>query len=182
MGISITPQLVRYFKGLSWTVGLVCVAAWLMIPSYAGAESGTVNNRQPARTVVGWLEFARIEEGSIRMKAKLDTGADNSSIHAKNIEKFSKEEVPWVRFTIVNEEGKEVVMEKEVVRTVRIRRHGGESLQRYVVSLEIVLGKVSKVVEVNLADREEFDIPLLIGRSFLAPEILVDSSMSYTVN
>lgn len=182
MGISITSQIVRYFKGLSLTVGLAFLAVSVVTPLPAANEGGMVNNRKPARVVVGWLEFARVEEEGLRMRAKLDTGADNSSINAKDIEEFFKEDVPWVRFTITNEEGKEVQLEKELVRTVRIRRHGGEPMQRHVVNLKIVLGKVSKVVEVNLADRDGFDIPLLIGRSFLAPEILVDSSMSYTVN
>lgn len=181
MEISINPQIGRWMRKRTLSVCLGLFLGLVAFP-HAYANEGVVNNKKPARVVMGWLEFARLEEEKVRFKAKLDTGADNSSVHAKDIEAFTKDEKPWVRFTLINEEGKEFQLEREVVRTVLIRRHGGEPIRRYVVNLKITLGKVSKVVEVNLADRQGFDIPLLIGRSFLAPEILVDSSMNFTVN
>jgi hypothetical protein len=158
------------------TVGLLII----LFPVSGNADD--MKTRAPARVVLGWMEYARVESMNMRFKAKLDTGADNSSINVARIEEFTRDGKPWVRFVIVNEENKEVELEKEVVRTALIRRHGGESQPRYVVQMKITLGGLSKEVEVNLADRSEFTIPLLIGRSFLAPEILVDSGRAYTVN
>ncbi len=150
-----------------------------------GAVSSVFANSvspKPARMVLGWKEFARLETEGLRLDAKLDTGADNSSIHAVNIEEFEKDGVVWVRFVVVNEKGESKALERLVERTVRIRQHEGEQDRRYVVKLTLSLGPLSKEVEVNLTDRSRFSIPLLLGRSFLYPEILVDSGMSYTVN
>jgi hypothetical protein len=138
---------------------------------------------KPARMVLGWKEYARLDAVGMRLDAKLDTGADNSSINAVNIEEFDKEGVAWVRFDVVNEKGDTKTLERPVERTVRIRQHEDRHEdRRYVVKLTLSLGPLSKEVEVNLVDRSRFSIPLLLGRSFLYPEILVDSGMSYTVN
>ena len=72
-------------------------------------------------------------------------------------------------------------MERPVVRTVRIKRHAGRSLERPVVLLSICVGSVHKEVEVNLVDRSRFQYPLLLGRSFLEGDLLVDSARRYTL-
>ena len=53
--------------------------------------------------------------------------------------------------------------------------------QRLVIELEISLGEIKKLTKVNLVDRSHFNYQLLIGRSFLKPHFLVDSSKTYTI-
>ena len=58
-------------------------------------------------------------------------------------------------------------------------RHTGNSQMRPVILLRICLGGVRKEAEVNLVDRSRFKYPLLIGRSFLAGDFLIDSDQTY---
>jgi hypothetical protein len=63
---------------------------------------------------------------------------------------------------------------------VKIKRHDAKPQQRFAVSLGICLGSVYRVVEVNLAERSDFLYQMLIGRSFLAGNFIVDPSAKYT--
>jgi hypothetical protein len=74
---------------------------------------------------------------------------------------------------------KEHTIERKVVRTVQIKRHGAESLDRYVVKMRIILGNVSQLISVNLSDREEYKYPVLIGRNFLRDFFIVDVAKKY---
>ncbi len=162
---------------LWWMWGLGVFFGWTVVASATEPVSS-----RPSRVVLGWKEIVRLEGNGFRIDAKLDTGADNSSVHAENIEEFERNDQTWVRFVVVNEKGERKELEKPVVRMVRIRQHEGDADRRYVVKMTLSLGRLTKEVDVNLADRTRFDVPLLLGRSFLFPEILVDSGMSYTVN
>ena len=128
----------------------------------------------------GYLERVRVGPAAMVMNAKLDTGADTSSIGYRRIERFNIEDEPWVRFTVQNYQGQSIILERRVERIVRIRRHGAPSVERLVVTMNICLGDVVKRTEVTLADRTRFSAPVLIGRSFLAGSALVNSAREYT--
>lgn len=128
------------------------------------------------RAVAGWTERVRLLPSGIELEAKLDSGAENSSLHVERQRFFRRDGERWVRFTVEGESGRRVAFERKLVRKAAIRRHSGRSDVRPVVSLAICLGSVAKRVEVNLVDRSGFDYPLLIGRSFLAGAYLVDTS------
>jgi hypothetical protein len=115
----------------------------------------------PAKGVVGWIEMTTIYPGAITFEAKLDTGADNTSLNASDIQRFEREGQAWVRFRVENKAGESVVLERPIVRTTRIRRHYGGPRERPVVSLGICIGRVYKEVPVNLADRTRFNYRLL---------------------
>jgi len=130
---------------------------------------------------IGWLENVRIDDSEYRLKAKIDTGADNSSINAEDVIEFSKEGEQWVKFSLRNAWNKHYSITKPVIKTTRIKMKNGNVQQRFVIELEVRLGKISKLVKVNLVDRSHFKYQLLIGRSFLGPQFLVDSSRTFTV-
>ena len=130
---------------------------------------------------VGWLEEVQIDSSEYRLKAKLDTGADNSSINAENITEFLKEGKPWVKISIQNAWNKKYTIIKPVLKTSRIKMKNGDVQKRLVIKLKVRLGSVSKLVKVNLVDRNHFKYQLLIGRSFLRPNFLVDSSKTFTL-
>ncbi len=133
-----------------------------------------------AETLAGWIEQARLDPGGLVLDAKLDTGAENSSLHAPQVHWFERSNEDWVRFHVADRHGKRVDIERPVMRTVRIKRHAGRSQERPVVLLGICVGSVYKEVEVNLVDRSKFEYPLLLGRSFLAGDLVVDSARRYT--
>ncbi len=144
----------------------------IMFPMPSAAEE---------KFVAGWLEKAKIYPGGLLIHAKLDTGAKTTSLNIKNLETFEKNQQLWVRFQVVSRKERVRTFERKVTRRVKIKRHGADPLERYVVKLGVCVGKLYKEVEVNLADRSDFNYQLLIGRTYLQSNILVDASETYTL-
>lgn len=128
---------------------------------------------------IGWIEHVSIQPQNMLMKAKIDTGADNSSIHAEGIQVIEKDGDKYVQFTIRNKQDESLQLEKPLIRYALIKRKDAEPLKRPVVEMELCLGNTMKTVHVNLANRENFKYRMLIGRSFLKQGYLVDSSNQY---
>ncbi|MCP1675192.1 hypothetical protein J2T57_002340 [Natronocella acetinitrilica] len=128
--------------------------------------------------ILGWLEKVSLEQADLVIEAKLDTGADTSSLHAPELETFERDDEDWVRFTVTNGDGEAYTYEKPISRTVRIRSASGRS-ERYVVEMDICLGGRRATTEVNLADRGGLSYQMLVGRSFMRDAILVDSGAKY---
>jgi len=115
----------------------------------------------------------------LEIEAKLDSGAENSSLHIEKERYFRRDGRRWVRFTVEGESGRRVAFERRVRRYASIKRHNGGSDTRAVVEMKICLGSVVKEVEVNLVDRSRFDYELLVGRSFLTGDFLIDTSRTH---
>lgn len=130
--------------------------------------------------MVGWVEMVRIHPGDMVLKAKVDTGAKNSSISARRVEEFKRNDRPWVRFEIDDSRGQRLQLELPLEREAKVRRHFGKRQTRPVVKLGVCLGKTYKDVEVTLVNREGFLYPMLVGRSFLKRDLLVDVSATFT--
>lgn len=140
-----------------------------------------VSSGVEAKQLVGWVENVRIHPGDILVRAKLDTGAKTSSLNCECQQMFSRDGEQWVRFTLTNYKGKSVELERKIHRVARIKRHEGGPQERIVVMLGICLGEIYKEAEVNLIDRTGFNYQLLVGRSFLKDDFVVDPSSTYTV-
>lgn len=134
----------------------------------------------PLLPVIGQIERVFIEEGDFSTPARIDTGATTTSMSAIHIKKFERDGVKWVRFDVPHDDGTFTEMEHKIDRTVLIRRHGEDPQERYVVNLHIKLGDITRLIEVTLTDRREFDFTVLIGRNFLENNYMVDVSKKYT--
>jgi hypothetical protein len=149
---------------------LTLLGVLVIVPQLSAAE----------RLILGWVERVVIETADFEMRAKLDSGALTSSIHATDIERFEKDGQEYVRFTLHAEQGDEgQVIEKPLSRNVRIKRHGVESQRRPVVKLAFCIGGESRKAEFSLVDREHFIYPVLLGRRVLSEVALVDSAETY---
>ena len=128
------------------------------------------------KQVVGWLEKVRISPENLIFRAKLDTGAKHSSLNAQNIKRFEKNGVPWVGFTLTDRNGKQMRIQRPLLRNAKIKLRGKteKTQDRPVVVLSICLDHIQKEVEVNLANRRNFNYQMLIGRSYLSGDFLVD--------
>lgn len=127
------------------------------------------------RLVIGEVEPVTIGEAGITLSARIDTGAQTSSMGATDITPYERDGEKWVRFTIASADPeKPKSIEKPISRTVRIKRHGGISLSRYTVNLRVALGKMEKIREFTLVDRAAFKYPVIIGRNFLDGTFIVD--------
>lgn len=133
------------------------------------------------KPVIGWVEKVRIYPGGAIYSAKIDTGADHSSLHVSYWEKFFLDGEAWVRFTISPKNQEMQTLELPIHRLANITRHGAPDEERPVVLMGVCLGTLFKRnVEVNLADRRNFSFKMLIGRSFLEDSVFIDPSRKYT--
>ena len=128
--------------------------------------------------VAGWIERVRIDPGLV-VQAKLDTGADSSSLDAHDMRWFQREGIDWVSFEVLGIEGQRVRLERPVIRITRVRNALGAGQRRPVVMLGICVGGVYRATEVSLADRSWMNERMLIGRRFLGSHLLVDSARKY---
>ncbi len=142
------------------------------------------SNRDASLTVFGWIEKVILSpELQWQLDAKLDTGADTSSLDATGMRRVRYKGKSYVRFSIQNPEtGDMVSLRRPYVRTVRIRQHNGDHQRRRVVLMTVCLGSEQRTIEVTLADRGVFDYPMLLGRSALAGMALVYPMKTYTAN
>jgi len=174
------PERARW-RQLSRTILLVTVvltATSCTSPAIAGSKS-----EPQQKEIYGYLEDVVLSGVGIELPAKLDTGADTSSLDATQIKRFRRSDVSWVRFTIEDpENGELVTLERHYVRSARIKRHDGEHQRRPVVEVDVCLGGESYAVEVSLIDRSQFDYPILLGRSALEGVALVDSELTFTTS
>lgn len=158
-------------KQLSLISGL-----FLMLgPCIAASESPEAN-----QTVVGWLENVNLGKKTFVIRAKIDSGADNSSVNAVNSVVYEKDGKEWVRFDIQNAAGQKLTIDRPVVRNARIKKKDGGYQKRKVIELDICLAGIKKTTQVNLVDRSHFKYQVLIGRSFLKPEFLISSDRTYS--
>lgn len=137
------------------------------MPLPVAADDDHTAPRVDAVRLVGRDAAVTLPDGGVTVIAKVDTGADTSSIDARNVEPFERDGEDWVRFEIIAGEGRRVAMERPVAREVTIVQASGGREERYVVEMAFCVEGLMMPAEVNLSDRGELDYRMLLGRSFL---------------
>ena len=125
--------------------------------------------------VTGWVEKVAIPEYNLTLKAKVDSGADSSSLHAVSIHRFTKNNQAWVQFR--TQDG--IAIQKPVLRIVHIKTKTKGTQAREVVELPICLAGQLTTVPVNLVDRGHFSYPMLIGRSAMEGKFLINPHQKF---
>jgi len=116
------------------------------------------------------------------IKAKLDTGARTSSLHAFDLEEVRRDDDDFVRFGIHpwQDTGEDaVVVELPIHDRRHVRSSSGHAEERIVVLMDIVLQGRSVTAEVTLTNRDEMGFRMLIGREALRQGFVVDSARSF---
>ena len=126
--------------------------------------------------VAGWVEPVVLAPFGVNLRAKLDSGALNSSLNAPDLKIIQRDKLDYAQFTLKGYKKRVVNMELPVIRYARIKRHNGVSQKRPVVMLQICLANQLITAEVNLIDRSLFQFQLLLGRTMLAGRVLIDSA------
>ncbi|MFT4261803.1 MAG: RimK/LysX family protein [Nocardioides sp.] len=136
-----------------------------------------------AARLVGWREWVGLPGVGVPwLKAKIDTGAQTSSLHAFGVEEFTRDGVPWVRFEIhplQRSANDAVEVELPVHDRRKVRSSNGVAQVRYVVLLEVRLLDEVVEAEITLTRRDSMGYRMLVGRELLAQGFLVDSAASY---
>jgi hypothetical protein len=136
--------------------------------------------RSEARFVVGWREWAGLPRlGIARVKAKIDTGARTSALHANSIEFYESDGEPWVRFDVAGEGKSAPWHEARVADRRSVRSSNGGTELRFVIRTELALGGRAWAANITLTNRERMELPMLIGREALAGRVLVDAERSW---
>ena len=135
------------------------------------------------RLVVGWREWVALPQAGVEwVKAKIDTGARSSAIHAFDLEVHDVDGQEWVRFSIhpwQRSDEDHVELSLPVLDRREVRSSNGQVEQRYAVAMDVTLAGRTITTVMTLSNRDEMGFRMLIGREALARGYLVDSSTSY---
>ena len=138
-------------------------------------------NKKP--NVVGWREWAELPELDIlAIKVKIDTGARTSALHALDIKRVRTDGQDMVSFSIQPLQRNKSVIIRTQAPLVDIRAvsdSGGHTENRFVISSRIVIGNMDKDIDITLTERNSMLFRMLVGRTALADEVLVDPAASY---
>ncbi len=144
-------------------------------------------NRSESELIsIGWQEWVGLPGLRIKwIKAKVDTGALSSSLHALDIETFEKEGVEFVRFNVYPhqfDDDKVVAVETRVLEHRKIRSSNGQITDRPVIETNaLIAGKIVRI-ELTLANRVDMGFRMLLGRKALRRNFVVDCCRSYLGN
>ena len=130
------------------------------------------------KSVIGGLEWIYMDPPERHFRARVDSGAETSSLSARDIVEFERDGDDWVRF--VFEHDNPIELELPIVREALIRQASSEGLdRRFVVEIDLRLGDRLQRTEFTLTDRRRMSYPVLLGRAFLMDLYIVDVSQAY---
>ncbi|HPG27580.1 MAG: ATP-dependent zinc protease [Spirochaetaceae bacterium] len=135
------------------------------------------------KLVVGWNEIVDLPDWGVRrLAAKVDTGAASSALHVDSIELLRRDRI---RFEVVvhrTRRDRRVPVTAQIVRRAKVRSSNGQFERRYFVRTRLRLGPVEKEIEISLVDRARMVHRMLLGRSALAGDFLVDVSRRHLLD
>lgn len=134
------------------------------------------------RQVIGAREIIFFPDLNLTVRAKVDTGAKTSSLHAAEVTTELRGTQQWVSFITASndpDQGQPIRITQPVYDRRLIRSSNGEESQRYVIRLWMQLGPVKQRIEVTLADRSKMKYPMLLGRVAMEEYFLVAPGASY---
>jgi len=144
-----------------------------------------LNDNPAVLPVLGWREWVSLPGlGIDRIKAKIDTGARTSCLHAFEVEAFTERGRQRVRFKIhplQRNAGTIVACCADVVARRVVSDSGGHREQRWVIASDIRIGPYTWPSELTLTSRENMMFRMLLGRTALQHRAMVDPSRSYQV-
>ncbi|RBP51735.1 ATP-dependent zinc protease family protein [Arenicella xantha] len=128
------------------------------------------------KLIMGEVERVKLIKEDLRFNARVDTGADTSSLGVYNLKPFERDGKDWIRFTLSTKKDAEIY-EYPVFDTVRIKQSGSITEDRFEIKMDVLIGgKIYRKQLFNLADRRNLDYQILIGRSFIRDIAVVDVS------
>jgi hypothetical protein len=137
------------------------------------------------KITIGWREWVSLPDlGIEHIKAKIDTGARTSALHAFSVRAFTKKGNKMVRFKIHPYQRRNDIV-VECVAPILERRwvtdSGGHREQRYVIESTVQLGEDNWPIELTLTNRETMKFRMLLGRTAMKNRVVVNPGRSYLI-
>lgn len=140
----------------------------------------SLNSKLP---VIGWREWVKLPDfGARSIKAKVDSGARSSALHAHDIIEFERDGNSWVRFTtfpVQRNEENVWEIESPILEFRKVRSSNGKSALRPVIVTPIILMGIRWDVELTLTHRGKMGFRMLLGREAFRNKFLLDAGHSY---
>jgi len=134
------------------------------------------------KTILGWREWVRLPDLGVKVKAKLDTGALTSAIHAFDVVEYRDKGAAMVSFAVhpfQRRSEPEVEVIAEIADRRLVRSSAGHEQHRIVVLMDLSLAGQTWTTEVTLARRDQMGFRMLLGRRALRGRFLVDPRGSF---
>lgn len=142
-------------------------------------------DREAKTITLGWREWLQLPElGLTNIKAKIDTGARTSALHAFEVRPFEHDGRRRVEFKMhPNQRDREtvIVCVADIVDQRLVKDSGGHAEQRWVIKTPIKIGTHSWPIEITLTARDDMLFRMLLGRSAIRGRAVVDPSRSYLI-
>jgi hypothetical protein len=136
---------------------------------------------------IGWREWLTLPDlGIVAVKAKIDTGARTSAIHAFDLKTFYLEGKHMVRFKVhpyQRDSHTTVSSEAEILDEREVRNSGGHAELRLTIVTSVVIGENHVwPIELTLTNRDVMGFRMLLGRQAVRDRFLVDPGKSYLLS
>lgn len=133
--------------------------------------------------IIGWREWVSLPElGIDKIKAKVDTGARTSALHAFSLKPFKEGDKDRIRFDIhplQHNTDKIVTCEADIMDLRWVSDSGGHREERYVISTPLTVGDSSWPIEITLTERDTMLFRMLLGRSAIRKRYMVNAARSF---
>ena len=135
------------------------------------------------KPMLGWREWVALPEfGIAQIKAKIDTGARSSALHAETLEPYRKGGENWLMFTVQPKQ-KQGDLLIECHAPIKDRRlvsdSGGHKQRRYVIETQLLFGQHLIQAEITLTNRDSMRFRMLLGRTAMNGHFIIDPNGSY---
>jgi hypothetical protein len=132
---------------------------------------------------LGWREWVSLPDLGVEWtKAKVDTGARSSSLHASDLETFDRDGESWVRFVVSpwqRSDRDPVTVEAPLHETREVRSSTGQTQTRPVIRTTVRIGGREELIDVTLTDRTDMRFRMLLGRESIKRRFIIDPGRSY---
>jgi hypothetical protein len=136
--------------------------------------------------VIGWREWVSLPSlGIDKIKAKVDSGAKTSSIHAFNIKTYKRGNKQFVKFSLHPEQKNaenEIECRAEVLEFRKVKSSNGQSELRPVILTKIKVLEDTYEIEMTLTNRDEMGFRMLLGRESIRKRFLIDTGKSFNTS
>ncbi len=132
---------------------------------------------------IGWREWVSLPElGIVNIKAKIDTGARTSALHAFALRVFKengKDKIAFDMHPLQNNADVVVSCTADIIDKRWVSDSGGHREERFVISTPLILGDQTWPIEITLTERDTMLFRMLLGRSAIRKRFVVNPARSF---